>query len=76
MIGMAQNSRLLEPTQSIRDTADVLYPLQQKPQRWFGHLNYAAHTWPHPRRVVIKAEHTCQSALCCHQPDTDRALYL
>jgi len=62
VIGMAQNSRLLEQTQPIRDTAATLYQLQQKPQRWFSDIDYAAHTWPHARRVIIKAEHNAQGA--------------
>ena len=62
VIGMAQNSRLLARTTTIRDTAATLYALQQKPQRWFGDIDYAAHTWPHPRRVIIKAEHNAQGA--------------
>lgn len=62
VIGLAQNSRLLEQTHSLRDTAATLYALEQKPQRWFADFNYAARSWPHERRVVIKAEHNAQGA--------------
>jgi len=62
VIGIAQNSRLLAHGALIRDTAETLFQLQQKPQRWFADFDYAAHTWPHARRVIIKAEHNAQGA--------------
>jgi hypothetical protein len=60
LIGMARNSRLAKAA------TPLLRPLRRAARQTgetatsFGETTYQARTWPHARRVVIKAEVTCQ----------------
>lgn len=57
VVGIAKNSRLLKLSEGTRLTAQSLYELTGKKQRWFGEFRYAARSWKHrERRVVVKAE--------------------
>ena len=62
VVGIAQNSRLLEQSEGTRSTAETLYFLEGKKQRWFSEFRYGARSWRRERRVVVKAEHTAQGA--------------
>ena len=61
VVGIAKNSRLLTLSEGTRSTAQSLYKVTGKKQRWFSELRYAARSWKRrKRRVVVKAEHSAQ----------------
>ena len=58
VVGIAQNPRLLKAAESARTLAATRYEHKQEKQRVFDEVQYAARSWPHQRRIVIKAEHS------------------
>lgn len=62
VIGIGKNSRLLSASEQMRGYAEQLYDLTGKKQRLFSEFYYKAHSWPHERRVIVKAEHTAKGA--------------
>lgn len=62
VVGIGKNARLLDQSQGTRTTAEQLYRLEGKKQRWFSEFLYAAGSWHQERRVVVKAEHNAQGA--------------
>ena len=60
VVGLARN-RVLERTAApFRETAEAQYERTHKKVRNFHELQYAAGTWDHPRRVIVKAERLAQ----------------
>ena len=57
LIGLAKNSRLNALAQPLLAHAEQLYQSSRCKQRLFSAVQYAAQTWDHPRRVLVKAEH-------------------
>jgi hypothetical protein len=57
VIGIGKNSRLLAYSTEMRECAESLHALTGKKQRWFSEFYYRARSWPHERRVIVKAEH-------------------
>jgi len=57
-VGMARNPRLLALAAPLMETAAEAFAQEQRKQRLFASLRYAAHTWKRQRRVIVKAEHT------------------
>ncbi|MFC4876672.1 IS1380 family transposase [Microbulbifer halophilus] len=57
VIGIGKNSRLLTQSTEMRGYAESLHELTGKKQRWFSEFYYQARSWPHERRVIVKAEH-------------------
>lgn len=59
-ISLPKNSRLREISSDIEKEARDLFENSQQKVRHFGQIQYAASTWPAPRRVVVKAEMTAK----------------
>ncbi|MDF9391029.1 MULTISPECIES: IS1380 family transposase [Methylococcus] len=57
LVGLAKNSRLMKQAEPWRQEAQARFAAQSEKQRVFGEMAYAAGTWKHPRRVIVKAEH-------------------
>lgn len=60
IVGIAKNSRLIEKSAHLIDRAHHQYTTTGAKQRLFGSIWYAAGTWKHRRRVIIKAEHNAK----------------
>ncbi len=60
LVGIAQNSRLLEQSHSLICGAERLCQATGEKQRIFGKVAYAAETWNRKRRVIVKAEHSAR----------------
>jgi len=60
VLGLAQNSRLNDLAQPYMHDAETIYEETGEPVRRFHEFEYAAHTWSHPRRVILKAEVTVE----------------
>jgi len=56
VLSLAQNSRLLELGEDILRDARAIYEETGEKVRQFGEFVYAAQSWGHERRVVMKAE--------------------
>lgn len=57
VVGLPQNSRVLELSRRwMQEAADETH-VTGEPTRRFGSFQYAARSWKHERRVVVKAEH-------------------
>lgn len=62
LFGIARNARLqsrLEPTLA---WVEELFEKHHKTVRRFAAFDYAARSWPHPRHIVAKAEHSALGA--------------
>jgi transposase InsO family protein len=57
IVGLARNSRLLEAASRWIQPAAEAFARGGEKQRLFGEFMYAAGTWDHDRRVIVKAEH-------------------
>lgn len=55
-IGLIPNSRLEGLAAPLLALAEATYDHTQQPVRLLGQTRYQADSWPHPRRVIIKAE--------------------
>ena len=55
-IGLIPNNRLEALAAPLLSLAMVTYDQTQEPVRLLGETSYQAESWPHPRRVIIKAE--------------------
>ena len=62
VIGIGKNSRLLAHSAGTRACAEQLFQLKRAKQRCFTEFAYQARSWPHPRRVIVKAEHNASGA--------------
>lgn len=62
VIGIGKNSRLLNYSAEMRAHAEKIHQLTGEKQRWFSEFYYQAHSWPHERRVIVKAEHNASGA--------------
>jgi hypothetical protein len=62
VVGLAQNSKLLELSQTWREHAAQCFAQTNQAQRHFGEIRYRAGTWPCHRRVIVKAEHNALGA--------------
>jgi len=60
LLGLAQNSRLKELAEPYMERARAEYEETGEPVRRFREFPYAAKTWSHPRRVILKAEVTAE----------------
>jgi len=58
IVGLAKNSRLAALSADLMTGAQAAYTATGQKQRHFGWLDYAAATWPKPRRIIAKAEVT------------------
>jgi len=56
VISLAKNPRLLESAEPWLAEAEAIHAETGEKVRRFGEFSYAAASWPHPRRVVVKAE--------------------
>jgi hypothetical protein len=80
-ISLPKNSRLRELSSDLEQEARALFAQSQQKVRHFGEIQYAASTWPGPRRVVVKAEMTAKgynprfvvTNLPAHDPALDSA---
>ena len=57
VVGLARNPVLLRETEPLLKRAEKLYSREGKAVRLFDELSYAAATWKHSRRTIVKAEH-------------------
>jgi hypothetical protein len=62
IVGIARNKRLTHQARHVIADAQQRFERTQLKQRVFGKLYYAARSWDHPRRVIVKAEHTDKGA--------------
>ena len=62
LVGLAQNPRLLTVAQPMMLAAEQAFLSSQAKPRHFGEVQYAAATWDHERRVIVKAEHTAKGS--------------
>lgn len=62
IVGIARNKRLTRQAKVLIEQAEQHFERSGLKQRWFGEIHYAARTWDHPRRVIVKAEHTDKGA--------------
>lgn len=62
IVGLAKNSRLNKMSEEIATIAELEYETTKVKQRIFSEFSYAAATWDKPRRVIVKAEHSCRGA--------------
>lgn len=62
VIGIGKNNRLLDSSAEMRGHAEQIYQLTGRKQRWFSEFYYRARSWPHERRVIVKAEHNAGGA--------------
>ena len=60
VLGLAQNSRLNDLARPYMEAARAECEETGEPVRRFHEFEYAAKTWPHPRRVILKTEVTAQ----------------
>lgn len=63
LLGLATNPRLAAIAQPLLDQAVQQFAQTNEKQRLFMTFEYQAESWPHPRRVIAKAE--------CHAPGTN-----
>jgi hypothetical protein len=57
LVGLAKNSRLNALAAPLQAQAEAQHQETKEKVRLFGALEYQAHTWDRPRRVIAKAEH-------------------
>jgi len=62
IVGIGRNNRLLNSSATLRTEANEFFEQTQEKQRLFGEFQYAAESWKHTRRIIVKAEHTCLDA--------------
>jgi len=62
IVGTARNNRLLKLSSALRTEASLLCKETEKKQRLFGEFQYAAKSWNHEKRIIVKAEHTLLGA--------------
>ncbi len=62
IVGLARNPVLERLSQQCTDTSKTQFEQTGQKQRLFGEFMYAADTWDHRRRVIVKAEHLVQGA--------------
>ena len=60
VLGLPQNKRLNELAKPYMDAAQAEVAATGEPVRNFHEFQYAADSWPHERRVILKAEVTAQ----------------
>ena len=58
IVGLARNKRLARAARSFIEEAARRFEHSGTKQRLFADIVYGARTWDHPRRVLVKAEHT------------------
>lgn len=79
VLGLAQNSRLNELAKPYMEAAKAEHEATGEPVRRFYEFPYAAHSWPHARRVILKAEVTAQGPnprfIVTNMADDPQALY-
>lgn len=57
IVGIAKNKRLNKQAQELHQEARSQFKRTGETQRLFGEIFYAAQTWNHRRRIIVKAEH-------------------
>jgi len=57
IIGLSKNSRVMRKVKSLLVRAERDYEITGIKQRLFDQVYYAAKSWKHERKVIIKAEH-------------------
>jgi hypothetical protein len=60
LLGLARNPVLERLAQPFMDAAKTQFEATFQKVRNFDEVRYAAQTWDHPRRVIVKAEHLPQ----------------
>jgi hypothetical protein len=59
VVGMAKNAVLERAAAPLMETARARAEASGETAHVYGECRYAAHSWPHRRRVIIKAEVVC-----------------
>lgn len=62
IVGIARNARLQALAAGLLETARARFDATGEKQRLFGDVPYAAQTWDHARRVIVKAEQGAQGS--------------
>jgi len=58
IVGIAKNNRLNDHSGELHQKAKDQFKRTGEKQRLFGQIYYAAQTWEHRRRIIVKAEHS------------------
>ena len=58
VVGMAKNPKLEALAEPLMDEVRAEFEAGQEASRRYGEFDHRARSWPHPRRVVVKAEVT------------------
>jgi len=58
VVGMAKNPKLEALAEPLMDEVRAEFEAGQEATRRYGEFDYRARSWPHPRRVIVKAEVT------------------
>ena len=61
VVGMAKNPKLEALAEPLMDEVRAEFEAGQEAARRYGEFDYRARRWPHPRRVIVKAEVTTHS---------------
>lgn len=79
IIGLARNPVLEDFAEPWVDQAEDRFDQTGEKQRLFGEFSYAAKTWDHPRRIIVKAERLKQGPntrfVVCDVPGDPERLY-
>jgi hypothetical protein len=61
-IGIGTNPVLRRQAAGLQEAAQLAYQAAGHPQRLHAEFRYQARSWPHPRRICYKVEHTAAGA--------------
>lgn len=79
IIGIARNSRIEKLAEPLIRKAKEQFDFEEKKQRLFGEIRYAADTWKYERRIIVKAEHSAKGKnprfLVTNLPGDSQKLY-
>lgn len=64
VVGLARNKVLERMAEPFMEAAKAAFDERGEKQRHFHAISYAADTWDHERRVIVKAEHLKQGPNC------------
>ena len=64
VVGLARNKVLERMAEPFMDAVEHAFNESGQKQRNFHEIRYAADTWDHKRRVIVKAEHLIQGPNC------------
>jgi hypothetical protein len=73
-VGIARNPVLEARTERLLQAARTLSAVSGKAETLLADVSPQAKTWPHPRRVIVKAELTCLPERAARDNDVSRTM--